>query len=136
MHNFLKLSLLGLIYTATAFDLEDYATTYRATRDAYLKAANELKLATGPYKAARDAYVAATATYTKSLYERRRLDDVSTKSTEPTMLKARPTMLKASEASHLKILQEAYWHAGSSESQLHTAESIEKLLSHFSNIVE
>jgi hypothetical protein len=34
-----------------------------------LKAANELKLATGPYKAARDAYVAATATYTKSLYE-------------------------------------------------------------------
>ena len=27
------------------------------------------KLATGPYKAARDAYVAATATYTKSLYE-------------------------------------------------------------------
>ena len=39
------------------------------TRGAYLKAANELKLATGPYKAARDAYVAATATYTKSLYE-------------------------------------------------------------------
>ena len=51
------------------FDLEDYAGTYRATRDAYLKAANELKLATGPYKAARDAYVAATATYTKGLYE-------------------------------------------------------------------
>ena len=51
------------------FDLEDYAGTYRETRDAYLKAANELKLATGPYKAARDAYVAATATYTKSLYE-------------------------------------------------------------------
>ena len=50
-------------------DLEDYATTYRATRDAFLKAANELKLATGPYKAARDAYVAATATYIKSLYE-------------------------------------------------------------------
>ena len=54
---------------ALLFDLEDYATTYRATRDAYLKAANELKLATGPYKASRDAYVAATATYTKSLYE-------------------------------------------------------------------
>ena len=35
---------------ALLFDLEDYATTYRATRDAYLKAANELKLATGPYK--------------------------------------------------------------------------------------
>ena len=34
-----------------------------------VQAANELKLATGPYKAARDAYVAATATYTKSLYE-------------------------------------------------------------------
>ena len=42
----------------------------RATSDAYLKAANELKLATGPRKAARDAgYVAATATYTRSLYE-------------------------------------------------------------------
>ena len=54
---------------ALLFDLEDYATTYRATRDAYLKAANELKLATGPYKAARDAHVAATAAYTKSLYE-------------------------------------------------------------------
>merc|ERR1712167_448769 len=37
------------------FDLEDYAGTYRETRDAYLKAANELKLATGPYKAARDS---------------------------------------------------------------------------------
>jgi len=73
MHQLLKLTLLGFMYTVTAFDLEDYATTYRATRDAYLKAANELKLATGPYKAARDAYVAATATYTKSLYERRRL---------------------------------------------------------------
>ena len=54
---------------ALLFDLEGYATTYRATRDAYLTVANELKLATGPYKAARDAYVAATATYTKSLYE-------------------------------------------------------------------
>jgi len=65
------------MYTASAFDLEDYATTYRATRDAYLKAANELKLATGPYKAARDAYVSATATYTKSLYERRRLNSMT-----------------------------------------------------------
>jgi hypothetical protein len=36
---------------------------------AYLKATSQLKLATGPYKAACDAYVAATATYTKSLYE-------------------------------------------------------------------
>ena len=49
---------------AKLFDLEDYAGTYRETRNAYLKAANQLKLATGPYKAARDAYVAATATYT------------------------------------------------------------------------
>jgi hypothetical protein len=40
---------------ALLFDLEDYATTYRATRA--LKAANKLKLATGPYKAVRDAYV-------------------------------------------------------------------------------
>ncbi len=50
-------------------DLEDYAGTYRETRNAYLKATNQLKLATGPYKTARDAYVAATATCTKSLYE-------------------------------------------------------------------
>jgi hypothetical protein len=33
------------------------------------KAANELKLATGPYKAARDVYVAATATYTNFFQE-------------------------------------------------------------------
>jgi hypothetical protein len=51
------------------FDLGDYATTYRATRAAYLKAMDELKSETGPYKAARDAYTAATATYTRSLYE-------------------------------------------------------------------
>ena len=48
-------SLISSVF-ALLFDLEDYATTYRATRDA-LKAANELKLATGPYKAVRDAYV-------------------------------------------------------------------------------
>ena len=59
---------------AKLFDLEDYAGTYRETRNAYLKAANQLKLATGHYNkrthlSARDAYVAATATYTKSLYE-------------------------------------------------------------------
>ena len=52
---------------AHAFDLEDYATTYRATRDAYQKAANEMQLATGPYKAARDAYRGATKEYTNSL---------------------------------------------------------------------
>ena len=39
------------------FDLtKDYASPYESSRDTYLKAA-------------RDAYVAATATYTKSLYE-------------------------------------------------------------------
>ena len=48
---------------------DKYAGVYTSTHDTYLSAANELKLATGPYKAARDAYVAATATYTKSLYE-------------------------------------------------------------------
>eukprot|EP00960_Hanusia_phi_P054905 762811-Hanusia_phi.AAC.2 len=71
---------------ALLFDLEDYATTYRATRDAYLKAANELKLATGPYKAARDAYVAATATYTKSLYERTLTDITVYMETTPTVV--------------------------------------------------
>jgi hypothetical protein len=95
MRHFLKLAVLGFVYSASAFDLEDYATTYRATRDAYLKAANELKLATGPYKAARDAYVAATATYTKSLYERRRrlmdtdnlsLDDLEKLAGNPDLL--------------------------------------------------
>ena len=35
----------------------------------YLAAAKNLKEETGPYKSSRDAYVAATATYTKSLYE-------------------------------------------------------------------
>lgn len=44
-------------------DFADFHTVFRASRDAYLKAANELKLATGPYKAARDAYVAAMQTY-------------------------------------------------------------------------
>lgn len=36
--------------------------TYRARSDAYLKAANKLKLATGPFTGARNAYFAATAT--------------------------------------------------------------------------
>jgi hypothetical protein len=55
---------------AEDFDLtRDYAGPYESSRNTYLKAAHDLKLATGPYKAARDAYVAATATYTKSLYE-------------------------------------------------------------------
>ena len=47
----------------------DYAAPYEENRAAYLADAEALKKATGPYKAARDAYVAATATYTKSLYE-------------------------------------------------------------------
>ena len=50
-------------------DMTNYANTYTETREAYLLAAKNLKEATGPYKATRDAYVAATATYTKSLYE-------------------------------------------------------------------
>ena len=116
MKHFLKFALLAFVYTASAFDLEDYATTYRATRDAYLKAANELKLATGPYKAARDAYVAATATYTKSLYERRRLGEAD-----------------GVDAKHLKILQSAYWNAASSESAGQTAESIVKFMGSFNN---
>jgi hypothetical protein len=55
---------------SNTFDLvSDYATPYDTARGTYLTAAQALKEATGPYKAARDAYVAATATYTKSLYE-------------------------------------------------------------------
>ena len=46
-----------------------YATSYETARNTYLAAAKNLKEETGPYKASRDAYVAATATYTKSLYE-------------------------------------------------------------------
>ena len=57
------------VYTAQAFDLEDYATTYRATRDAYLKALNELKLGTGPYKAAQKSYYIAQKTYVSGLNE-------------------------------------------------------------------
>jgi len=61
-------SLIFCLSSASyAFDLEDNATTYRATRDAYLKAANEMKLATGPYKAAREAYRQVAFSYTKSL---------------------------------------------------------------------
>ena len=49
--------------------LSDYSKQYETARSTYLEAAKALKMATGPYKATRDAYVAATATYTKSLYE-------------------------------------------------------------------
>ena len=56
--------------SGSSFNLvSGYATPYDAARATYLADAQALKEATGPYKAARDAYVAATATYTKSLYE-------------------------------------------------------------------
>ena len=62
--------MFALLSTDNVFDLvSDYATPYDTARGTYLKDAQALKEATGPYKAARDAYVAATATYTKSLYE-------------------------------------------------------------------
>ena len=64
-------SLLGTDdSSSSAFNLvSGYATPYDQARATYLQDAQSLKEATGPYKAARDAYVAATATYTKSLYE-------------------------------------------------------------------
>ena len=46
-----------------------YQTAYETARQTYLTAAKNRKGQTGPYKSSRDAYVAATATYTKSLYE-------------------------------------------------------------------
>ena len=58
------------MFSLLAFNLvTGYAEPYDTARGVYLTAAAALKEATGPYKAARDAYVAATATYTKSLYE-------------------------------------------------------------------
>ena len=58
------------MFSTLTFNLvTGYAEPYDTARTTYLDAASALKLATGPYKAARDAYVAATATYTKSLYE-------------------------------------------------------------------
>ncbi len=56
-------------YTHKHKNTQDYADKYTAARDAYITAAEALKLATGPYKASRDAYVAATATYTKTMYD-------------------------------------------------------------------
>ena len=50
----------------TQFDVEDYAGTYRMSRDAYLKAANEHLLAHGPWAAARDAYAKGMGTYMKN----------------------------------------------------------------------
>jgi hypothetical protein len=43
---------------------DDTMTTYRAVRDAFFKAANELALATGPYQASKDAYEAAAMVFT------------------------------------------------------------------------
>ena len=58
------------MFSLLSFNLvTGYAEPYDTARTTYLNDAEELKKATGPYKAARDAYVAATATYTKSLYE-------------------------------------------------------------------
>jgi len=45
------------------FDREDFATSFRATRDEYLKALNELRLATFPYLAAKNALMTATQSY-------------------------------------------------------------------------
>jgi len=42
---------------------DDFFTTYRAVRDAFLKAANEVQLATSPYVAAQKAYEAAVTVY-------------------------------------------------------------------------
>jgi hypothetical protein len=62
-------SLLVEPVTDFSGQVKKYQTAYETTRNAYLVAAKNLKEQTGPYKASRDAYVAATATYTKSLYE-------------------------------------------------------------------
>ena len=51
------LCLGALSSPAHAFDLEDYATTYRATRDAALKAANELGLSLNPFQMALSAVI-------------------------------------------------------------------------------
>jgi hypothetical protein len=60
---------VGTMYCPIPLSSQDYADKYTAARDSYIEAAEALKLATGPYKASRDAYVAATATYTKTMYD-------------------------------------------------------------------
>ena len=129
MKTLMKMAMLGFLTIAGAFNLEEYATTYRATRNSYLKAASDLKLATGPYKAARDAYVVATSTYTKSLYERRHLRAEPLEPLKTGSSSHGGLILKSTDANHLKILQEAYWEAGSSEAKFHTAQSIEEFMS-------
>ena len=49
--------------------LGKYEEIYKETRDNYRAAMENLKKAAPPYKAARDAYVAATARFTKDMYE-------------------------------------------------------------------
>jgi hypothetical protein len=65
--------MFSLLSTTAVTDFidqsEKYQKGYETARGTYLAAAKALKEQTGPYKASRDAYVAATATYTKSLYE-------------------------------------------------------------------
>ena len=55
--NLLSLLIIMCAGSAHAFDLEDYATTYRATRDSYLKAGNEQRLAEGPWAASARAMI-------------------------------------------------------------------------------
>jgi hypothetical protein len=54
--------------TKYKYDINDASPTYKETREAYLNAANQLKLSTGPFNAARDAYIEATNEYMNSLY--------------------------------------------------------------------
>ena len=46
-----------LSFNAIAFDLEEYAGTFRATRDAYIKASNERNLSYGPLKNLHNLFV-------------------------------------------------------------------------------
>lgn len=129
MLGFLTLANGATTATTTNFNLESYAQTYRDTRGVYLEAASKLKLATGPYKAARDAYVIATATYTKSLYDRRHLRAEPSKPLKTGSSSHSELILKSTDAKHLKILQDTYWKAGTSEAKFHTAQSIEEFMS-------
>ena len=56
-----KVSHYGTAIPGT--DPEDYYTSYRVIRDAYLKSKNEIKLARGPAYAARAAYAKAVQTF-------------------------------------------------------------------------
>jgi hypothetical protein len=53
----------SLVLYQAQFDREDFATTFRARRDVYLKSLNEFRLAMGPYDAAKMAYQRAYQTY-------------------------------------------------------------------------